>query len=130
MPDDLSRRPKVRSGSEKRQRQRVIPVRVDDAEALVLEVRSSESGLSPPAYLRACGLGAAGPRAKRRPPIDRELLARTNADLNRIGNNVNQIAKGLNIGRSTEAAVILIAMDELRGTLRLIRQALGYDSQG
>ena len=122
-------RAKPRSGSENRQRKHVKRVRCDDAEDAALEELASASGLAVGAYLRACGLKCAGVRAKPRPSVDRELLARTNADLNRVGNNINQIAHALNIGLDSPHPVAQ-AMRELGVTLTAIRRAAGYDSQG
>jgi hypothetical protein len=142
-------KPKTRHGSETRKRTFSVRVRLDDGEQINLESRAGEAGLSLPAYLRATGLGAAGPRARRRPPLERELLAHTNASLNRIGNNLNQIAKALNQaeaarrggilghltgrGQRVEAetiAGIQTARAELLDALAKIRRALGYDSEG
>jgi hypothetical protein len=118
---------KPRSGSEKRQRSRLAQIRLDDAEAVKLEELASASGLSVGAYIRAAALKSAGVRAKPRPSIDRELLARTNADLNRVGNNINQIAHALNIGLDAPS-YLGETLRELRGTLAAIRRAAGYDS--
>ena len=117
--------PKPRSGSEKRQRKHVARIRLDDAEFEKLDERARASGLSMAAYLRARALDTAGLRAKPRPSVDRELLARANADLNRVGNNINQIAHALNSGRDPPL-ILAEAMDELRGTLTAIRRAAGY----
>lgn len=117
------------SGSEARQRQHAVRVRLDDAERELLERRAGDTGLSLSAYMRTSSLGAPGPRARRRIPIERDLLARTNADLNRVGNNLNQIARTLNGGGETPAAEIADVAAELRQTLTELRQAFGYDRQ-
>ena len=116
---------KARSGSENRQRKHVARIRLDDAELAKLEERSRAAGLTVGAYLRACALETAGVRAKPRATIDREVLARVNADLNRVGNNVNQIAHALNIGLDSPHSVAA-AMADLRGVLAVIRRAAGY----
>jgi len=118
-----------RSGSETRQRGNVARIRLDDSEQAKLEELASAAGLSIGAYLRACGLKSAGVRAKPRPSVDRELLARANADLNRVGNNINQIARALNTGLDPPH-VLGVAMAELREALAAIRRAAGYDRQG
>ena len=122
-------RPKRRSGSEERQRTRLAQIRLEPAEMDKLQELASASGLAVGAYLRACGLKSAGLRSQRRPPVDRELLARANADLNRVHNNINQIARALNIGLDSPHPVAQ-AMRELGATLTAIRRAAGYDSQG
>ncbi len=121
---------KARSGSEQRKRQHVVRMRLDDDEVAALEARAGETGLTVGAFLRTCALETAGPRARRRAPVDRELLAHTNADLNRVGNNLNQIARALNRGQDDAPTVIDAATDELRLVLVKLRQALGYDRQG
>jgi hypothetical protein len=118
-----------RRGSEKRQRRHVARLRLDDAEQTKLEERASASGLSTGAYLRAAALGGAGVRARPRASVDRQLLARANADLNRVGNNINQIAHALNAGRDAPH-VLVEAMADLRGALSALRRAAGYDCQG
>ena len=120
---------KPRSGSEKRRRLRLAQIRLDDAEQAKLEERASASGLSTGAYLRAAALGGAGVRAKPRASVDRQLLARANADLNRVGNNINQIAHALNAGRDPPH-VLAEAMVDLRDVLSALRRAAGYDRQG
>jgi len=122
-------RARPRSGSENRQRIHVARIRLDDAEAVILEELASASGLAIGAYLRACGLKSVGVRAKPRPSVDRELLARANADLNRVGNNINQIARAFNSGLDLPFN-LAEAMTDLRGALTAIRRAAGYDSQG
>lgn len=121
--------PKPRSGSETRQRIHVARIRLDEAERAKLEELASASGLTVGAYFRACALKSAGVRAKPRPSVDRELLARANADLNRVGNNINQISRALHIGLDTPSP-LAEAMDELRGVLAAMRRAVGYDRQG
>ena len=119
---------RTRSGSEKRQRLHVAQLRLDDAEQAKLDERASASGLSTGAYLRAAALGGAGVRAKPRASVDRLLLARANADLNRVGNNINQIAHAMNAGRDPPH-VLAEAMTDLRDVLSALRRAAGYDRQ-
>jgi hypothetical protein len=118
------------SGSEKRARKSLVMVRLDDAERAELEARAGDAGLSLAAFLRAAGLGQAGPRARRKPPIERALLAHTNASLNRVGNNLNQIARALNGDESVMRHTIIEAGSQLLGVLAQLRRSLGYDSQG
>jgi hypothetical protein len=136
-------KPKIRHGSETRQRQFSVRVRLDDTERVQLTAKAAESGLSVPALIRYCALGSEGPRARRRPPVERELLARASADLNRVGNNLNQIARGLNQsaladwpdreGQSISEEVLRSVKEasaELLAVLAIIRRSLGYDSEG
>jgi hypothetical protein len=86
----------TRHGSENRQRNHSVRVRLDDAENALLGVKAGEAGLSHAAYMRACALGDAGPRAQRTPPTDRKEVAQLHADLARIGNNLNQLTRAVN----------------------------------
>jgi Mobilization protein NikA len=125
----------------KRKRQRFAAIRLDDDELAELERRSRAAGLSIGAYCRACSLGDAGPRARRRVTVDRELIARNTAALNHIGSNLNQTARALNeialnegSGRLAQVAEIVTpietTLDHLRAALAANRCALGYDSEG
>ena len=122
---------KTRHGSERRQRGHTVHVRFDDDELARLEERAGDAGLSLAAYLRACALGAAGPRSRRRASVDRLLLAQTHAALSRIGNNLNQIAHALNSrGETPIGADIAVMRTASLATLAEIRRALGRDREG
>jgi hypothetical protein len=99
--DNVARVPR-RSGSQKRQRNLKIPVACDPAEFIIIDDK---------ARLRTCALGSPGPRAKRSPPINAEVLARAVAALNKAGSNLNQIARILNasgaIGIATQSFAAL-----------------------
>jgi len=121
----------------KRRRCHVDHFRTDDAEHAKLERRARAAGLSVGAYCRACCLGAAGPRARRRPPVEHELLARNTAELNHIGSNLNQTTRALNeialgdgSGRLAQVAHLVepiqTTLAELRRALADNRRALGY----
>lgn len=104
------------AGTEKRQRTRQFSVRFTDAEAASLDRKADATGLSTAAYLRACALGDAGPRATRKPPVVKEELVRILGQLGKIGSNVNQIARAVNTGADPngladdiKAAVVALA---------------------
>jgi len=90
-----------------------------------------KAGLSIGAYLRSLALGSAGPRAVRRPPIERRELARLLGHLGKVGSNINQIAHGFNRDRILPGFPELLAIREdvreLRGALM---KALGRDHKG
>lgn len=113
------------SGSQKRQRSKSARAAVTPDEYSAIEARARNAGLSTGAYLRACALGESGPRAKRAPPLNRELMAEALASLNRVGNNLNQIAKHLNSGGHPDRAAMADARAELIAIIELILDALG-----
>lgn len=126
MPEnDKGGREKKAHGSNKRQRTKQAVVRLTQAEAAEVQERAARAGLSAGAYLRTCALGDSGPRAKRAPPINRELLSEALASLNRVGNNINQIAKNLNNGNHPDRAAMANARGELMAILELILEAIG-----
>ncbi len=115
-----------RSGSQKRVRVRKIPVACDDDEFLRIDDRAREVGLSRPSFLRACGLGTPGPRARRSPPVNAEALGRATAALNKVGSNLNQVAHRLNAEDQTlTLQECFAALAEIRAAAAAIRQIVG-----
>jgi Mobilization protein NikA len=103
-----------------------MSVPVDPAEFLCIAERAQNAGLSRGAFLRACALGAPGPRACRRPSIDIEALARATAALNKVGSNLNQIARILNTSGSIGIAhASFAALTETRAAVTEILQLVG-----
>lgn len=83
---------KRRGGSSKRQRQMQYVVRCTKEEFNAIAAKASSAGLKGAAFLRAAGLGDAGPRAQRRLPVDAQMVRQVLGLHGRIGNNMNQIA--------------------------------------
>ena len=86
-----------RLGEEER-RGRTVGVRVTEAEAEELQERAQGARLSVGAYLRRRGLGQRVRMAARR-RLGAELLR----ELNRIGVNLNQMARAMNSGAGAPA---------------------------
>jgi len=119
------REKKGRSRSQKRQRVKGVRAVVTPAEYDAIQERARAANLSVGAYLRACALGDKGPRAKRAPPVQGDLLAQAIAALNRVGNNLNQIAHHLNAGGSPNHAQIIEAKAEHSECVKAILKSLG-----
>lgn len=146
LPDMPARTKKVRSGSARRQRAIGIFVRLLPDEFSRLSAEASDAGVSVATWLRAGRIGEdAIPSPTRRRPnlpvIEAQALARNNAELNKIGSNLNQAARALNEialdtgdGRLTQLAYltepILAVLEELKLTLAANRRALGHDREG
>lgn len=81
-----------------RLRSRTIGVRVTPAEAEVIAERAGDARLTPAAYMRRRVLG----RPVRVTAVHR-LGARERVELQRIGANLNQIARALNAGADVPA---------------------------
>ena len=86
-----------RLGDEAR-RKRTVGVRVTEAEATELRERAQAARLSMGAYLRRRGLGQ-----RVRMATERRLGAAELRELNRIGVNLNQMARAMNAGAAAPA---------------------------
>ncbi|HEY1723311.1 MAG TPA: MobC family plasmid mobilization relaxosome protein [Magnetospirillaceae bacterium] len=113
-----------RRGSETRKKSIPVTSRYDAQEFAELEERASEAGLTRASYQREKSLTAPVTRSTRRAPIDRELLAKTQGQLGKVGSNLNQIARAANVGE-IQLAEIRAAVAEVRALVRVIQEALG-----
>jgi hypothetical protein len=112
-------------------RTRIIPVRCNEKERAAITERATQSGFSVGAFLRTLALGDAGPRAVRRPPVERKELARLLGHLGKVGNNINQLAHGFNRDRILPGFPELLAIrEDIRQLRDALMKALGRDHQG
>jgi hypothetical protein len=109
------RRPSTRGT--KGGRTRFLAIRLDEVEYLVLDEYARAAGMSRASFLRAAALGSPGPRAQRAPTVNAEALAHATAALNKVGSNLNQIARSLN-------SATPIAATECHATLAEVRAAV------
>jgi hypothetical protein len=146
LPDLTERMKKVRSGSARRQREMGVFVRLLPDEFSRLSAEAADAGVSVASYLRAGRIAtdADAPPVRRRPnlpAIELQALARNNAELNMIGNNLNQAARALNEialedgnGQLAQVAHLVepirAVLTELRLVLAANRRALGHDREG
>lgn len=112
----VSRRTPVRDA-----RTKLIPVRCTAEERAAIKAVADKAGLSVGALLRAAALGDAGPRAVRRPPIERKELARLLGHLGKVGSNLNQLAHAFN---SRGRVPGLAELNDIRSYVRQMRDAL------
>jgi hypothetical protein len=85
-------------GSAKRQRVHKVDTRWDGIEHASLAAAAQAAGLAKGGYIRALVLGCPGPRSQRAPSVNAQALAQATAALNKVGSNLNQIARVLNAG--------------------------------
>lgn len=148
--DERQRRKKVTSGSETRRRPNLERFRTDNAEHEALHARLRASGKSLGAYVMDLAAIDSGEGSRQRlsrgsASIDSIALTKALVELNRVGNNINQIARALNelaliaheqssrrlesqIGELAEA--ICAVPDTLAGPLAAIHAAMSYDREG
>lgn len=125
----LSHRPgRRRSGSETRQKGSRITVRLMAEEKAGIEQLAEAQGLTVGSYIRSSLLPKVKTLSRRRPRADEAAIAKLYASLNRLGNNVNQIAHAMNAGQVQEAAALERIEAELIATLKAARLALGYNA--
>ena len=98
-----------------------------------LERAAAAAGLSKAAFLRQCWKGHAGERARRSPTVDRQALAAVRANLARVGNNLNQLARAANMNQIPDLPELSATLADVRLAASESLKALGYrphDSQG
>jgi hypothetical protein len=111
-------------------RDRLIHLRCTDHERTAIKAAAAEAGFSVGAFLRLLALGDAGPRAVRKPPVEREELVRILGALGKVGSNINQIAKEIH---STRNLPSWSELADIKADIALMRaaalKALGHDHQ-
>lgn len=126
--------PGIRRKSDKRQRTETLFARVTPEEKSAFVARADRAGMASAAFMRALALGDAGPRARRRRPIEHQALVQALAALNRVGNNLNQIARNTNRGMDIDVPQLRDALHQYHQVIAVIYEALGMeparDSQG
>ncbi len=107
-----------RSGTENRKRSTPVTSRYDDSELKELDEAASRAGLTRAGYQRTQSLSVSKTRSTRRPPIEKEQLARLLGQIGKAGGNLNQIVRAVNMS----AAGVEIPDEELTMTLAELRQ--------
>lgn len=118
------------SGTDKRQRGETVTVRLTRDERDTLKALSSRAGLATGAFMRAAAFGDAGPRARRRPPVDHKALRQLLGECGRIGNNINQIARRLNMDDSFDLPELQAALAAYLEIRTAILRALTMETAG
>jgi hypothetical protein len=117
-------KPRRASGSEKRQRTATKLIRFTPAELAQIEEAASRAGLTFASFGRAQMLSALPPRSVRRPPVEKELLAKILGQLGKAGSNLNQVARAANIGRD-QLEETRTAIAEVRLAVQAVMRMLG-----
>lgn len=139
MADDEQTQPREpspgpRRKSDKRQRTETLFARVTPEEKSAFVARADRAGMASAAFMRALALGDAGPRARRRRPVEHQALVQALATLNRVGNNLNQIARNTNRGMDIDVPQLRDALHQYHQVIAAIYEALGMeparDNQG
>jgi hypothetical protein len=115
---------KRRSGSQKRRRSHVVNITFDDFEFALTQQKANDCGLSLAGFGRASMLGNSGPRTRKAPAFNAELYAYGIAQLNRLGNNLNQLNRHLNAAESISLDNCDALLNEVRAAIRQICEAM------
>jgi len=125
-PMNTSRTSAFPRGSVKRQRVHKVDTRWDGIEHASLAAAAQAAGLTKGGYIRALVLGCPGPRSQRAPSVNAHALAQATAALNKVGSNLNQVARVLNAGGAQMTTnECRAAIAEVRGALACILGIVG-----
>ncbi|OEK03277.1 hypothetical protein BFP97_17865 [Roseivirga sp. 4D4] len=112
--------------SEKRQRTKIINFRVLPEEFNLFQQRCQASGLSKSDYFRKKCLEEKALRKRKAPNVEIEVLLKTLAQIGKVGGNLNQIARELNMGYLPITDELQLTLHHIRQLRLEIRKALGY----
>jgi Bacterial mobilisation protein (MobC) len=111
--EKTARRGRRASGSDKRQRTEMKLTRFTLGELAEVEEAASRYGLTLASHSRAAQLSVARgsaltvtpARSVNRPPVEKEALARILGQLRKIGGNLNQVARAVNMSTADAAEI-------------------------
>lgn len=101
-------------------------MRLSHEERAEIEKRAQAAGLSIGGYCKSVILDKPPPRASRRPSLEKQELAKLIGQVSRVGSNLNQIAKRLNLHASIEVPELKAALDDLAQLRAAVMITLGY----
>jgi hypothetical protein len=115
-----------RSGSEKRKRQPRVILRVSPQERAEMRANAAAVGLSLSSFIRslACTRPTTRP-VRHRPPPEARLLMSVLGQCGRIGGNIYQLVRGMNLGDIPRSPELDAAGKETRAFLAAAREAFG-----
>ena len=116
-----------KSGSENRERKKLLQIRVTEDELAEIAAVADRAQLTVPSYARQILLDAPPPRARRRPSVDTQQVAKLLGELGKVGSNLNQIAHHLNAGAGGAGSnAIASAIEDVQAMRNECMKALGH----
>jgi len=112
-----------KSGSNKRKRAKVVFTRLDEDEHAKLIAHAAKARLTVSSFMRLAVLGVKPPRKDARATPRQRLAAEFQAELGRIGNNINQLARVANRGQY-DISVHEETLAELQQLARVLRRII------
>jgi hypothetical protein len=113
-----------RSGSDRRQKGRIVPFRVSATEYQELNTLAEQAGLTIGSYVRSRALALPTTRAIRRPVVEVQVLTRLLGELHKIGSNINQTARRVNMGDTPLSGEITSTLAACRHVARQVTDLL------
>lgn len=117
-----------KSGSETRQKGRVLTLRVSEQDYQAITADANSAGLTVGTYIRDCVLKTPRTARRRRPLADVAALSAAHRQVRAVGGNLNQIARSLNSGETRAADNLPKVLTEVQDALSLVRQAMGMEA--
>lgn len=99
---------------------RLLPVRFSEAQLAALKEKARAAGLSTGAFARTVLLGSPGPRAKRRPTVERAELARLLSEIGQLRAGLDRLAGA----RDAAAGLSTAQLDTLCAGILAMRDAV------
>jgi hypothetical protein len=118
------------SGSERRQRTKLLSVRLTKDELVKLKSLAEKAGTSAPAFLRAAAFERHVPHVPRRQPVSEADLSRILDQCKHVGSDINEIAKRLNSGRNVDPGEIRSALAAWLNLSNTMLAALAVSTDG
>ena len=103
-----------------------LSIRLSDTERLDIESRAERAGLSMGGYCKFVIFNTDPPRRSRRVVPEKAELSRLIGHVSRVGANINQIAKQLNMYSAIDVVEVSNAMADVAELRASIMKALGY----
>ncbi len=103
-----------------------LSIRLSEKERLEIEARAQRSGLTMGGYCKHVIFNTKPPRQSRRPVPEKAELSRLMGQVSRVGGNINQIARQLNMHSAIDVEEIHTAVSDISEARDAIMKALGY----
>src|SRR5579875_991998 len=117
-----------RSGSETRQANRRLNMRLTQEQERQLKEWANSAGLACGSYARAKLFAGQPIRAARVPSVERQALGQVLAQLGRLNGNVYQISRASNFGEWYEPDALTKALKEITELRNAVLAALGREA--
>lgn len=115
---------KTRSGSESRQKQQRVTFRLASSEHAELVAAAERAGQTLGTYVRSRVLAEPVTRARRRPTIEVQAVTRLQGEMNKVGSNIHQILRRVNLGDTPDGEELRAAFQGYREVIAAIMAVL------